>query len=73
MVKSGRVLGFLLCKGVINGLGGGADTGGKNKYKIFQVHEHRIQQGVSESPKGAVWMGNTVANCIDAKKCTLQH
>lgn len=72
-MKSGHVLGFLLCKGVINGLDGGEETGGKNKYEFFQVHEPRIQQGVSESPKGTVWMDTTETNCIDAKKCTLQH
>lgn len=50
MVKSGHVLGFLLCEGVINSLDGGAEMGGRNKSKIFQViHEHRIQQGASES------------------------
>lgn len=74
MVKTGHVLGFLLCRGIINSLDGGAETGGRNKCKIFQViREHRIQQGAPESPKGTVRMGTTVTNCIDAKKCTLQH
>lgn len=47
------MLGFLLCRGVINSLDGGAERGGRNKCKIFQViSKHRIQQGASESPEG---------------------
>ena len=68
------MLGFLLCKGVINGLDGGAEAGDRSKHKLLQViHEHRRQQGASESPEGTVWMGTTVTNCIDADKCKEMH
>lgn len=70
MVKSGHVLGFLLCEGVINSLDGGAERGGRNKCNIFQVaSEHRIQQGASERPEGTLWTSTTVTNHIDGKKC----
>ena len=73
-MKLGCVLGFLLRRGVINGLDGGEEAGDRSTCKLLQViHEHGRQQGATESPKCAVWMGTTVTNCIDADKCEEMH
>lgn len=68
------MLGFLLCKAGINGLDGGVEAGDRSKRRLLQViHEHRRQQGASESPRCTVRMGTTVTNCIDADKCEETH
>lgn len=73
MVKSRCVLGFLLCKEVVDGAVAGAEAGDRSTLKLPRViHEHRRQQGASESPKCTVWMGTTMTNCI-ADKCNEMH